>query len=82
MRLDQGDSNGFTHSLVNTEAEASMHICHSLTGLGCDLIEEMATNFPNAATNLLNISPQASRHIQVRRLHAVARELEIQDEIM
>jgi len=38
-------------------------------GLRCDLMEEMATHFPVAANNLLNITPQASRDIQVRASH-------------
>eukprot|EP00967_Tisochrysis_lutea_P013022 scaffold14511_cov23-Tisochrysis_lutea.AAC.4 len=35
-----------------------------LIWLRCDIIEELASNFPTAASNLLNIAPQASRDVQ------------------
>lgn len=34
-------------------------------GIRCDLMEELASKFPNAASNLLNIKPQSNREIQV-----------------
>lgn len=40
-------------------------LCDSCAGLNSDLMAEMATHFPNAASILLHVAPQASRDIKV-----------------